>query len=280
MEVPLAVLAIVMLVLLVIDLSNLVSPVWEHRVQDVETLIWVVFVVDFVAEFGLAPSKTRYLRRNWVTAISVLLPAFGVLRVVRAVQLLRGLSLLRILAVFNRGSRALGRIARRGQLGYVAALTVVVILTGAAGVFYFERSEHGASIKTIGDALWWSATVVTTINTSFEPSSLEGRIIGFLLRLFALGFTGYITALIAAYLLGYRGEGGFSERDRAEIRHLHREIAELRALIALSRESNPGDGANRVERVLRPAGEPGFRPAGTETGSRVESDTAIQGRQP
>lgn len=247
MEIPLAVLAIVMVVLLIIDLSNVVSPAWEARVHNAETLIWAVFVIDFVVEFALAPSKPRYLRRNWITAISVLLPAFGVLRIVRAVQLLRGLSLLRILAVFNRGTRALGHVARRGQLGYVAALTTIVILTGAAGVYYFEHGDSASSIKSIGDALWWSATVVTTINTGLEPSTLEGRIIGFLLRLFALGVTGYLTALIAAYILGFRDERGLGEKDRTEIQLLRDEIAELQAALLSSEMRSAGD--LRVERV-------------------------------
>jgi voltage-gated potassium channel len=247
MEIPLAVLGLVMLVLLIIDLSNVASPVWEHRVQDAETLIWVVFVLDFGLEFALAPSKPRYLRKNWITAISVLLPAFGAFRVIRAVQLLRGLSLIRMLAVFNRGSRALTRIAKRGQLQYVAALTTIVILTGAAGVYYFERNEHGASIKTVGDALWWSATVVTTINTGFEPDSLEGRIIGFLLRLFALGVTGYLTALIAAHILGYRDDTGFTDADRDELRQLRQEVADLRTALLSSTSSVTGD--LEVERV-------------------------------
>lgn len=265
MEVPLAVLGIVMLVLLVVDLSNILTPRWEHRVQDAETLIWVIFVIDFVVEFALAPSKPRYIRRNWITAISVLLPAFGAIRVIRAVQVLRGLSLLRILAVFNRGTRALGHVARRGQLGYVAALAGIVILTGAAGVYYFEHSEHGASIKTIGDALWWSATVVTTINTGLEPSSLEGRIIGFLLRLFALGFTGYLTALIAAYLLGYRGEDGVRDLERQEIRRLSEEVAALREALHAERALPAETGHVVVERVPRQT------PEGREAGDLVES---------
>lgn len=280
MEVPLAVLGIIMVVLLVIDLSNVASPVWEHRVQNAETLIWAVFVIDFVIEFLLAPSKTRYLERNWLTAISVLLPAFGVLRIVRAVQLLRGLSLLRILAVFNRGARALGHVARRGQLGYVAALTTIVILTGAAGAYYFEHLDRASDIKSIGDALWWSATLVTTINIGLEPSTLEGRIIGFLLRLFALGFTAYLTALMAAYILGFRDSGGLGQEDRAEIRRLRREIAELHAALQADRH-HALNGNVQVERVrpgvLRSSEDP---TAALEPASTLESDTARHRRQP
>lgn len=270
MEVPLAVLAIIMVVLLVIDLSNIASPKMEHRVQQAETLIWAVFLVDFVLEFALAPSKQRYIRRNWITAISVLLPAFGVLRIVRAVQLLRGLSLLRILAVFNRGARALGHVAKRGQLGYVAALTAVVILTGSAAVFYFEHNDSASEIKSFGDALWWSAALVTTINVGLEPSTLEGRTLGFLMRIFALGVTGYITAIIAGYILGFRNQSGFTEEDRAEMQRLRQEVASLQATLA-SQHRSAENGLLEVETIPSRALPPAI--TAREEPSALESDT-------
>jgi voltage-gated potassium channel len=73
------------------------------------------------------------------------LPAFRVFRVVRAAQALRDISLVRLLSSVKRGSRALEHIVRRGQLGYVLGLTVVVTLVGAGGALYFEVGEPGAS---------------------------------------------------------------------------------------------------------------------------------------
>jgi voltage-gated potassium channel len=244
MEIPLASLGLIMVLLLVLDLSNILSPGWEDDVHRAETFIWFIFVVDFVVELAVAPSKLRYLRKNWLTAVSVLLPAFGAFRILRAAQLLRGLNLIRVLTTLNRGSRAIGRVARRGQLGYVAALTAIVTLTAAASTYYFEHAVRGASIRSFGDAIWWAATLVTTINTSFEATTVEGRIIGFLLRLFALGVTGYVTAIIAVHLLGYRDDASLSEKDRAEIQQLRHEIEELHALLqrgegTIVRETRP-----------------------------------------
>jgi voltage-gated potassium channel len=153
--------------------------------------------------------------------------------------------LIRVLTTLNRGSRAIGRVAKRGQLGYVAALTAIVTLTAAASAYYFEHAVRGASIRSFGDALWWAATLVTTINTSFEATTLEGRLIGFLLRLFALGVTGYVTAIIAVHLLGFQDNVDLSERDRAEMRQLRREVAELRALLEPQRA--PAEPAERIQ---------------------------------
>src|SRR5581483_8919291 len=62
---------------------------------------------------ALAPSKLHYLKRNWLTAVAVVLPTLRAVRVLRVARALRGMSLLRLLTTLNRGSRALGHIVRR-----------------------------------------------------------------------------------------------------------------------------------------------------------------------
>src|ERR1051325_8764811 len=74
LDAPLTALALVMLGLMVADFALPLSPAWARRVSQAETAIWAVFVVDFLLELALAPSKRAYLKRNWLTAIAVLLP--------------------------------------------------------------------------------------------------------------------------------------------------------------------------------------------------------------
>ena len=71
MDVPLTALALLMLGLMVAELALPLSPAWARRVIQAETAIWLVFVADFVLELALAPSKISYLKRNWLTAVSV-----------------------------------------------------------------------------------------------------------------------------------------------------------------------------------------------------------------
>lgn len=202
LDFPLAVLALVMLVLLLLELAVDLPTTWAGRVGQAQTAIWAIFVAAFVVELLVAPSKLDYLRKNWLTAISVALPALRAVRILRAARALRGLSLVRILTTVNRGTRALGHVVRRGQLGYVLTVTVLVTVTASAGAYYFDRGEPGAQIRTPGDALWWGATMVTTISSPLEVVTLEGRIISLLLRVFALAVSGYLTAIIAVFLLG------------------------------------------------------------------------------
>ena len=52
-------------------LTQGLSP-WLQTMNDV---IWAMFVAQFAAEFVVAPSKQLYLRKHWVTAVSLALPA-------------------------------------------------------------------------------------------------------------------------------------------------------------------------------------------------------------
>jgi voltage-gated potassium channel len=152
------------------------------------------------------------------------------MRVLRAAGALRGASLLRLLTSVNRGMRALERVARRGQLGYVLGLTVLVTLAGAAGAYYFEQGVPNATIQTPGDALWWAATLITTVNSPLAVVTLEGRVIGMLLRVYALGVSGYVTALMAVHLFGLQGDDNTEALDslRDEVHALRAELAATR----------------------------------------------------
>lgn len=232
LDAPLTVLALVSLALLILELSGVLSPAWAERVELVQTAIWVLFAVVFAFELLLAPDKLVYLKRHWITAIAVLLPAFRSVRVLRVARALRGLRLVRIVTALNRGTRALGQIAQKGEFGYVLLLTVVVTLTAAAGAYYFERGAPGATITSFGEALWWAAAIVTTINSPLSVNTLEGRVVGVLLRIFGVAVSGYLTATIAVYLLGGSVSLQRAGSDNSELQQLRLEVARLRETLS------------------------------------------------
>ena len=90
------------------------------------TVIWVIFLAEFAIRLLLAPDKLPFLRRNWLTILSLVLPAlclFRALRVVRAARALRGARLVRIVGTANRSMKALRVTLRRRRFGYVLGLT-------------------------------------------------------------------------------------------------------------------------------------------------------------
>lgn len=197
--------------------------------------IWAVFVLDFAVRVLLAPRKGVYLRHNWLTAVSLFLPAlrvFGVVRAVRALRAaraVRGVRLVRVLTSLNRGMRSLGRTMRRRGAGYVAALAVLVTLGGAAGMFAFERLPGGEGLDDYWEALWWTAMLLTTIGSEYWPRTPEGRTLALALSLFSIGIVGYVTAALASFFVGRDAESKEGEvAGEPALRALRDEVAALR----------------------------------------------------
>jgi voltage-gated potassium channel len=250
---PLTALAFVWLALLVLDLTTGLTPL----LQTLGDVIWALFIVDFAIGIVVAPDKGTYLRRNWLTAVSLLLPALRVLRVVRAFRLLRAAravrsaSLARLLTSLNRGARAIRQTLGRRGVGYAVALTAIVTATGAAGMASFEspaalaatgEAAAGPGLASYGEALWYTAMLMTTLGSDYWPRTAEGRVLTWLLAVYAFAIFGYITANIASYFLAQDQAGATPPgppRDGAAATALHAELAALRQEVAALRAQLP-----------------------------------------
>ncbi|MFN8556475.1 MAG: ion transporter [Dehalococcoidia bacterium] len=189
---------------LVVEFATPLTPAQSRWVELAGWLIWAAFAIEFVVRLALAPSKTAYLRGNWIAAVAVVLPAFRVVRVFRAIRAMRSLRLARLVSGTNRGRRALARVAGAGGAGYVAALSLIIWLLAAAAMAWLERGQPAAAIGSFGDGLWWAATTITTLGSQDHPATPEGRVLGVLVMIYGLGIQGYVTATLAAFLLGRR----------------------------------------------------------------------------
>lgn len=232
-------LGIVFLLLLLMEFAGISIVIGgRNRLADILQAIWVVFLGDFLLRFWIAPHKGAYLRANWFGALSLALPFLRPFRVFRAARALRGFSLVRLLSGVNRGMRALRRITRGRLMLYVAGLTVVVVFAGAIAVQFFDRNQPESPVQTFGDALWWSATLVTTMNSELHVISTEARVIALLQRLYALSIFGYITASIASYLIGVdvsttcERENADAQAVQRDIQLLRQELADLRQMLS------------------------------------------------
>lgn len=230
LETPMLILAFVWLGLLLGEL------VWGESLafEILGTIIWVIFILNFVIEIILAPRKGAYLKTNWLTAISLLVPALRIFRIFRAIRLFRlarmgrGLRLFRVVSSLNRGMRALAANLHRRGFGYIIILTILVIFVGAAGMYAFENQISGG-LSSYGEALWWTSMVMTTLGSQYWPQTFEGRVLGFFLALYALSVFGYITATLATFFIGRDAENTEAEVPGAhELAALRNELTALR----------------------------------------------------
>lgn len=201
-DVPLALASIVLVLLAVIEASGELRAPWSSRVAALASALWSLFVIEFVVKLVLAPVKRTYLRRHWLDALIVLLPVLRVLRVLGLLRAARTLPLLRLLIFGGQGSGAAIELLRRRRLGQLALISLLVILLGAALAFLLEGGTPGGNIRTFGDALWWSATLVTTVGSERYPVTTSGRFLGFLLMLYAVAVFTYFTAALASVFIG------------------------------------------------------------------------------
>ncbi len=200
LELPMIGLGLVWLALLIAELVT-VLPSWlEH----IGTAIWAVFVADFALRLSLAPDRSKYLRKNWLTAIALVVPALRVfrvarvLRILRATRAVRGVRAIRLVTTFGRAKRSIhALLATRNALGYVVGLSLVVIMLGAAGLHTFEERFDSYPF-----ALWWTAMLIMTMGTEGWPVSAEGRVLSLLLALYGFAAFGYITASLASWFVG------------------------------------------------------------------------------
>ena len=232
LERPLVVLSLVWVVIAVIELTHGLSPAGEI----ISIAIWVIFIAEFVLKLLLAPDRWQFVKRSWLTIIALIVPAFRVtrffagLRSLRAARAVRGVRLVRTVGALNRGMGALGSTLRRSGAWYVVGLTIAVCFAGAAGMYALEpRHPDGSGFSSYGDALWWTAMIMTTMGSAYWPQTDEARVLAFLISLVAIGVFGYVTATLASFLVGRDAASpDGSTASAVDVRALQRDIAAMR----------------------------------------------------
>jgi voltage-gated potassium channel len=162
----------------------------------IETILWIVFVVDYLVRFLLAPKRWRFF---WTHIPELLVISVPVLRPLRSLQVLRLLRLGGVGTVAN-------RLAQRSLQGHavllVSAITLILVLTVAGIALIFERGNPHATITSYPEALWWALSTVTTVGYGdIYPVTSGGRLAGLLLMLAGISLAGIITAAVAAWFV-------------------------------------------------------------------------------
>jgi len=239
-EKPMQILGFIWLGLLILEFTRGRSTL----IAVLSTVIWIIFIIEFVLRMVLAPDKTNYLKRNWLLAISLVVPVlriftvFSALRFLRAARVVRSVRLVRVVTSLNRGMKALGSSMGRRGLKYVLALSTIITFGGAAAMYYFEQGAPGDAITGYGSALWWTTMIMTTLGSDYWPKSGEGRVLCILLSFYAFAVWGYVTASLATYFVGQDADDDRAEiPGKKEIEGLRAELAGLRNDIRALRQT-------------------------------------------
>jgi voltage-gated potassium channel len=217
-EWPLAVAAVLFLVLFSRQVLAQPHGREAHIVWAVDWAIWGLFVVDYVVRLCLAGNRWHWFLRHFLDFAIVTLP------------LLRPLRLLRLLVLIEVLQKAVGDAFRGRIVVYTVSGVVLLIYTASLAVFDKERYLHGATINSFGKALWWSITTVTTVGYGdVYPVTNTGRVIAVLLMIGGISLVGVVTATLASWIIERVAEEE-SVMQAATVAHVEELRNEIRAL--------------------------------------------------
>ena len=183
-------------------------------------IIWMVFIADCVVSILLAEDKKTWFKDNLLMLVSIALPVF------------RPLRLLRLVAVLNVLNRT-GGMAVRGRITLYTCCSVTLLMyIGALAELDVERGVPGASITDFGEAIWWSFVTVTTVGYGdLSPVTWQGRSIAIGLMITGVALIGIVTATLASWIVDRVRDETDKRADEAEseteqLRHNVRELTD------------------------------------------------------
>ncbi|MFC8918608.1 potassium channel family protein [Streptomyces sp. NPDC047821] len=198
------------------------APGVHYACLVVEWVVWGAFAVDYAVRLVLAPDRWGFVRRHPLDLAAVVLPLIQPLRLLRLVS---------TLLLVGRRARMAPQIT---LTTYVAGSVVGLLMFGSLAVLHVERDAPDGNIKTLGDAVWWSFTTMTTVGYGdHAPTTGLGRVLAVGLMLSGIALLGVVTANIAAWFISrFERDDAEERRQTALLEALTREVRDLRAEVA------------------------------------------------
>lgn len=172
------------------------EPGWSRILTIAGWGFWAVFVAEFLLRAYIAGFQATFWRRNWWQVIFLLVPFLRFVRALQAVRLLRVARLARVGGILSagvRGSRSAGRLLS-SRIGWLAAVTVVVILAASQLLYAFE------SHSSYGTALYESA-MATVTGAGITPEDPFSRGVQLVLAVYSVGVFATLAGSLGAFYL-------------------------------------------------------------------------------
>lgn len=153
-------------------------------------VIWIVFIVDYVVSISLAHDRKTWFKNNLLLLVSIMLPIF------------RPLRLLRLVAVLNVLNRTSGMAVRGRITLYVCSSVILLIYVGSLAELDVERNAPDTTITDFGKAIWWAFVTTTTVGYGdMSPVTWQGKCIAVGLMIAGIALISVITATLASWIV-------------------------------------------------------------------------------
>ncbi|MBD0707924.1 MULTISPECIES: potassium channel family protein [unclassified Streptomyces] len=193
MEVPLAVASLLFLAGYAVRVlaRHGLPRVWLDLCLALTLAAWALFVVDYAVRLrlsGLGPF--RFLRAHLLDTVVMLLPLLRPVRMVSVYERIQR----------RRDRPRLGLYAR--VMVYSGLSVALLGFAGALTVYRHEVDAPGASIRTFGDAVWWTCATLATVGYGdVAPVTPVGRVTAVGLMACGLALLGAVTGSFSSWLI-------------------------------------------------------------------------------
>ncbi len=162
-------------------------------------VLWAAFIAEFLVRMVVAPSTSRFLRRNWWQLVFLLLPFLRFFRILSRIRLRAVTRVGRVVSSTVRGTRLAAR-KLTGRVGWLAAVTVIVVL--ASSQLLFEFADYDDYALALHDAA--HATIVGDPLTA--PGAVA-RVMEIVLSVYSVVVFAALAGMLGAYFLEVRTPG-------------------------------------------------------------------------
>jgi voltage-gated potassium channel len=198
LQTPLIVAALLAIPTIVLQESDL-GKGWEILASVLDWSIWAVFAANLVIMLVLIPDRKRWLIRNPMDVLIVVLTPPFLPATFKLARLLPIVRLLWLMVVANR----LRNVFSLQGLRYAALIVFTIVVGGGAVFVAVERGQD----LSIWDGLWWAAETVTTVAYGdIYPTTALGRIVATVVMTAGIGFVALLTGALAQRFLYGAGE--------------------------------------------------------------------------
>ncbi|WP_338899289.1 ion channel [Streptomyces sp. TG1A-60] len=164
---------------------------WRDLCLVVTLLSWAVFVLDYAVRWRLSGLGRGFARAHRLDTLVLLLP------------LLRPLRIVQIHDAVQRRRHDRPRLALHARVAVYAGLSAALLgFTGALAVYQQEHAAPEATIRSFGDAVWWTCATLATVGYGdVTPVTPLGRLIAVGLMACGIALLGAVTGSFSSWLL-------------------------------------------------------------------------------
>jgi|TARA_R110002012_G_scaffold239282_3_gene413303 voltage-gated potassium channel len=189
---------------------------YQREILIAEFVFGMIFLVEYVGRIYAAPEREgpgSAWTKRWrfilspigiidLIVVAVSLAPFFIANaaVLRVIRLLRIVSILKF-SRFSAAMREIGAALRERSYDLIvcATLALVLVLLGAAGLYWVEGSLQPKQFGSIPRALWWAVITLTTVGYGdVYPVTTAGRLIGSIVAIGGVLLVALPTGIVAA----------------------------------------------------------------------------------